>query len=246
MLPLKDTIQRTCTPWMTWLLVFANTLVFISQVSLPDELHEIMLYAFGLVPARYTYAEWAHDTTLLFDHYLSLFTNMFLHGGWLHFIGNMWFLIIFGRTVEDRTGPGRFLVLYLLSGLTGNVLYLALFPASTIPAIGASGAIAGVMGAYLILYPRARILTLIPILFLPLFVEMSAFVFLAYWFFIQLIAGTFSLGLPQLGGVAWFSHVGGFVAGLLLILMLRRERLCHRRQYPDERYSYLTGSEEAM
>jgi hypothetical protein len=151
---------------------------------------------------------------------LSLFTFMFLHGGFLHLIGNMWSLYIFGDNVEDRLGPARYVVFYLLCGLASGLSHMLLNAHSNIPTIGASGAIAGVMGAYFILYPGSRILTLIPIIFIPWFVEIPAFFFLGIWFLLQFINAAGSSG--QAGGIAWWAHIGGFVFGILFLKLFDR------------------------
>jgi len=157
---------------------------------------------------------------------------MFLHGGWLHVLGNMWFLWIFGDNVEDILGHGRFLLFYLLCGLAAGYVQVAINPGSPVPTVGASGAIAGVMGAYMVKFPHSRILTLVPIFIFLTTIEVPAILMLLYWFTIQFFSGIGSIGYSQLsqGGVAWFAHVGGFVAGMLLISIMRpRDR--YRRRY---------------
>jgi membrane associated rhomboid family serine protease len=240
MSPIKDTILRTGFPSVTWTLIILNGIIFLFEVSIPKNILGIFFYQFGLVPARYSYPHWAYVHGLPFDDYLSFLTNMFLHGGWLHIIGNMWFLHLFGSTVEDRMGHGRFLLFYLLSGVGSSVIYFMADIHSTIPAFGASGAIAGVMGAYIVMFPRARILTLIPIFFFPLFVELSAFVYIGFWFLLQLLSGTLSFASPATGGgIAWWGHIGGFIAGIVLLPFFRRRQLSYRRSYPDETYHYV-------
>jgi membrane associated rhomboid family serine protease len=236
MIPIKDTVYRISVPWVTGALVAINTIVFVFELSLPKTLLSDLFHTFGLVPEHFARVGGHHLSP---DDYLSFFTNMFLHGGWLHLIGNMWFLYLFGRSVEDRMGHGRFLLLYLLSGIGAGVTYFLLTPHSTVPTIGASGAIAGVMAAYVVLFPRAKVLTLIPIIFIPLFVELSAFVYVAYWFLIQLLLGAASLGAQTAeGGVAWWGHVGGFVTGIILVFLLRPAPRKLRKDYPDERYKH--------
>lgn len=164
-----------------------------------------------------------HRHGLQLINYLSFLTTMFLHGGWLHFLGNMWFLKIFGSKVEDRMGHGRFLVFYLIAGVLASMSYIYFSPRSSMPVIGASGAIAGVMGAYYVLFPRARILTLIPIFIIPWFVELPAIFFLGWWFLIQLFSGTVAQVLPAAGGeVAWWAHIGGFIFGIVLVPFFRK------------------------
>jgi membrane associated rhomboid family serine protease len=242
MIPIKDTIWRTTNPSVTWTLIAVNTIIFIIESTLSQGALDHVCYLFGLVPARYTHPEWALSHHLSFDYYLSFFTNMFLHGGWLHLIGNMWFLCLFGRSVEDSTGHARFLALYLVCGLAASLTYFLVYPSATAPALGASGAIAGVMGAYLVLFPRAKIMTLFFIPFLPLFVNLSAFVYLLYWFGLQVVSWALSLSSPETGGgVAWWGHVGGFITGAVLVFFLRPEKLRRRKDYPDEKYRYITG-----
>lgn len=168
---------------------------------------------------------------------------MFLHGGWMHLIGNMWMLWIFGDNVEDRLGHGRYLLFYVLCGLAASWTHILLHPNSTVPAIGASGAISGVMGAYLLLFPRARVITLFPLFFIPYFLELPAIVYLGAWFLMQLFSGAFSILAPgEGGGIAWWAHVGGFLAGALLGPPMRRRRRYYRPYFRDEhipiRYLY--------
>jgi membrane associated rhomboid family serine protease len=160
---------------------------------------------------------------------------MFLHGGWLHLIFNMWTLWLFGPTVEDRMGPGRFLAFYLLCGIAAAIAQVLSDPTSTVPSLGASGAIAGVLGCFVGLFPLARVVVVVPIVFIPLFFEVPAFVFIGLWFLIQLLQGTVELLLASSGGgVAWWAHVGGFLAGLALIPFFQRAAQGYRGYYPDE------------
>jgi len=219
MFPIKDTVPNRTFPATTWLLIILCGIVFIFEASLPRDLLEDLTYYFGVVPAEYT----QRRHTLPLIDYLSFLTTMFLHGGWLHFLGNMWFLKIFGSKVEDRMGHCGFFGFYLLTGILASVFYIYLSPRSSMPVIGASGAIAGVMGAYYVLFPRARILTFIPIFIIPWFVELPAVLFLGGWFLIQLFSGTVAQVLPTAGGgVAWWAHIGGFIAGILLMPFFRK------------------------
>jgi membrane associated rhomboid family serine protease len=187
---------------------------------LPPELLEKFTYYFGIVPIEYTKR---HRHSLPLIDYLSFLTTMFLHGGWLHFLGNMWFLKVFGSKVEDRIGHGRFLVFYLIVGVLASMFYIYFNPRSSMPVIGASGAIAGVMGAYFVLFPRARILTFIPIIIIPWFIEVPAVFFLGLWFLLQVFSGTAVQVLPSSGeGVAWWAHIGGFIAGVLLVAIFKK------------------------
>ncbi len=230
MIPLQDTIPRRTTPFVTWSLIAVNSLIFLYETSLPPELLERFVYTFGVVPARYTTAYWPEQGI----SYWPFLTNMFLHGGWMHLIGNMWTLWIFGDNVEDRLGRGRYLLFYVVCGLAASMTHVVFNMSSEVPAIGASGAIAGVMGAYFVMFPHSRVITLVPIFFWPFFFEIPAVIYLGFWFLTQLFSGTFAVMAPQVGGgIAWWAHIGGFVGGVLLLPLLRR-RKDYRPYYPDE------------
>ena len=224
MIPIRDTVPRLHFPYAVWTLIAINVLVFIRELALPEDITEQFIYLFGLVPARYTHAIWAAQAG--FPHtYWPFLTTMFLHGGWLHIIGNMWVLWIFGDNVEDRMGPVRFLVFYLLCGLSAGVVRVLTNPTSTVPAVGASGAIAGVMAAYFVLFPRARIVALFPIFFYPLFFTVPAFLYLGFWFLTQFFSGTLAIATHrEVGGIAWWAHIGGFASGILLFSFFLRRR----------------------
>lgn len=208
---------------MTVLLIVANILIFLYETSLPLPDRGALIQTYGLVPRDIT-AIWPSMAPDVSGGYLPLLTAMFLHAGWLHVLGNMLFLWVFGDNVEDLLGPWRFLLFYLSVGLAGNLAHTIANPASTLPTVGASGAVAGVLGAYMINFPRARVLTLVPILFFVTTAEIPAVFFLAFWFLLQLASGVASLGVPTSGGVAWWAHIGGFVAGAFLISLLRERR----------------------
>ena len=217
MLPIRDTIPARNTPFGTWLIIAINSAVFVVELMMPEPVLQAFFYYFGIVPARYTHPEWAVWVGLPLDDYWPFVTSMFLHGGWLHIIGNMWTLWIFGDHVEDRMGTMRYLIFYFICGLAAGLVHLFTNPDSTLPTVGASGAIAGVLGAYFLLFPKARVLTLIPLFFLPLFIEIPAITYLGFWVLSQVFSGVLSLGLPEdVGGVAFWAHVGGFVAGAAL------------------------------
>jgi len=234
-IPIRNAVPSRYPPVVTWLLIATNCLVFLLQTSLsPAELEEL-LRDFALIPARYTYALAYRDADLSAADLFPFFTMMFLHGGWLHLIFNMWTLWLFGPTVEDRLGHGWYLAFYLACGLAASIAHVFFNPTSIVPALGASGAIAGVLGCYMRLFPLARVVVVVPILFIPLFFEVYAFVFVGLWFLIQLFQGTLELLLPSSGGgVAWWAHVGGFVAGLTLGPLLVRSDQQYRAYYPDE------------
>ena len=199
-------------------------------MSLPQEQLEWLAATLGFVPARLKYDPSAWWTLL---------TCMFLHGGWMHFIGNMWVLHLFGDGVEDRIGSGRYLVFYLLCGLAAGGTHYATSPESPLPTIGTSGAVAGVMGAYLLLFPTARVITLVPVLFIPLFFEIPAVFFLGIWLVSQLFSGMLAIMSTQYyEGVAWWAHVGGFVAGMVLLPVFKKSHKEYSRHYPDEYWAW--------
>jgi membrane associated rhomboid family serine protease len=236
MLPIKDTIPSKNVPLGTWIIILANSLVFIFELMLPDSVLQAFFYYFGVVPARYSHPEWALMIGLPVDDYWPFVTSMFLHGGWLHIIGNMWTLWIFGDNVEDRMGAGRFLIFYFLCGIAAGVVHFVTNMNSTVPALGASGAIGGVLGAYLFLYPTARIIVLFPLFFLPIFFQLPAVTYLGYWILSQIFSGAISsLLLPEDGGgIAFWAHVGGFVAGAVLVRIFIKRRGRDRSLAPDE------------
>ena len=216
MIPIRDTIRSETYPIINYVLIGLNILAFFVEQSLGRNLNEF-IFTYGLVPARYSIPQIsAHFTTD--QQVIAFLTFMFLHGGFFHLLGNMWFLYIFGDNVEDRLGHFRYLAFYLLCGLASGISHLFLNWTSQIPTIGASGAIAGVMGAYFILYPRAKVLTLIPIFFFIQFVEIPAFVFLGFWIFFQFLSAAFS---AQTGGIAWWAHIGGFVFGIIFLKLFQ-------------------------
>lgn len=228
MIPLRDTIPSRSVPLANYLIIFANVVIFFLMVCAGRNA-EAWVEHLGVVPAR------------LLDHplsaqWLTLLSSQFLHGGWFHLISNMWALFIFGDNVEDRLGSLRYLVFYLLGGVAGGLAHVFSDPASDIPAVGASGAISTVMAAYLVSYPRARIITLVPVFFLPWILAIPAIVFIGLWFASQLLNGLFALavGAQALGGVAYWAHVGGFVFGLVFlpVFLIGRRR---RKPFADER-----------
>jgi membrane associated rhomboid family serine protease len=196
---------------MTLILIAVNVVCFLYEMALPRYLQNSFIAQFALVPDRL--------------HLTALVTSMFLHGGWLHLIGNMWFLWVFGSHIEDAMGSLKFFVFYIAAGVASAVVQLMTNLGSPIPTLGASGAIAGVMGAFLLLYPRARVVTLVFIIFFITTLEIPAAFMLLYWFIIQLLSGLGSLSnVSQAQGIAWFAHVGGFLAGILLVRLFRDNR----------------------
>jgi membrane associated rhomboid family serine protease len=211
-IPLRDVIPSRTTPYVTIGLIVVNALVFLYEMTLGDPtLEEFILY-FGLVPAAFSW--------------VTVLTSMFLHGGLLHFGGNMLFLWIFGDNVEDRMGHGRFVAFYLLCGAAAALAQTAMSPDSVVPMVGASGAVAGVMGAYFVLYPHSRIVTLVPLFVFFHVMEVPALVFLGLWFVLQFVSGVGSIaaatGGEPAGGIAFWAHVAGFVAGVSGVLVFRR------------------------
>jgi membrane associated rhomboid family serine protease len=220
LIPLRDTVRSRTAPVVTVALIAVNVLVFLHEVALGPYLERFVM-AYGLIPGRLV--DWPGDP-LDPARFLPLLTSMFWHGGWLHLLGNMLYLWIFGDNVEDRLGHFRYLLFYLAAGIAAALTQVALNPTSALPTVGASGAIAGVLGAYLISYPRARVLTFVPLFIFPWFVEIPAFAYLILWFLMQLLAGIGSLGAPETGGVAVWAHVGGFVAGVVLVKLMEPAR----------------------
>jgi membrane associated rhomboid family serine protease len=217
MIPLRDSRPSSTPPVVTVFLIAANVLVFLYMVSLDAYSQNAFIREYAVIPARLRMS--------------TLITSMFLHGGWMHLIGNMWFLWIFGDNVEDVLGHWKYLAFYLLCGVIAALTQYAISPDSRIPTLGASGAIAGVMGAYLVKFPHSRILTLVPFFFI-FTTEIPAVVILVYWFVLQFVSGVGSIGYSNVsqGGVAFFAHVGGFIAGMILVnLMGTRERYGRRR-----------------
>ncbi|NOY87467.1 MAG: rhomboid family intramembrane serine protease [Deltaproteobacteria bacterium] len=212
MIPLRDNIPSHTTPVVNYTLIGVNVLVFLFELSLGTELQK-WVHVFGMVPERIVYIVF-NAPQYFYIALISLFSSMFLHGGFLHIIGNMLFLYIFGDNVEDALGHVRYLVFYLGSGIAASMAQLIVHPGSQIPTIGASGAIAGVMGAYFLLYPRSKVLTLIPIFFFFQVFEIPAVIFLGLWFLIQFFLGSFSIaGATGSAGVAFWAHIGGFAVG---------------------------------
>jgi rhomboid family protein len=236
MFPLWDDVPAQRVPVVNYAIIAFCVLAFLMQLGAPDD-DESIVREFGMIPVRLTHPE--EKRALLqgrdseghlvreeislespVSPWLTLLTSMFLHGGLMHLVGNMWFLFIFGDNVEDRFGHINYLVMYLLAGIAAGVMHVVSAPVSVVPTVGASGAIAGVMGAYLLLYPHARVMSLIPLGVFTRIVPVPAVFFLGFWFLIQVISGFADNG-GQGGGVAWWAHVGGFATGLGATFLLR-------------------------
>ncbi len=210
MIPLRDVIPSRTFPFFVVIFIALNTAAFLFEVSLSDRELQSLLFTYGVVPAQL--------------QLLTVFTSMFLHGGWLHFLGNMLYLWIFGDNVEDRLGHGRFVLFYLACGAAAALAHVWVNPASRVPTIGASGAIAGVMGAYFVLYPNSRVLALVPLVIIFEVIEVPAIVFLGIWFVMQFFSGVGSLAETgaRMGGVAFWAHVAGFLSGVAGVLVLKK------------------------
>lgn len=223
MIPIRDTAPCHSTPWVTWGLMALCIIIFVVMQILPEQMSYRLVYLYGMVPVRYSNPQWAFSFGLPFDGYLSFFTSLFLHGNWWHLIINMLFMWIFGDNVEDRMGRVRFLIFYVLCGLFATFLQWYFDPQLAIPVVGASGAIAGVLGAYFFLYPFARVIVWIPIFFLPIVIHVPAIAFLGVWVIIQLHSATTSVLFEGVTvDVAWWAHLGGFIAGSLLYRLFIR------------------------
>ena len=225
MFPLRDNIPARHKPYVMWTLLALNVLAFLLYVGLSPAQEMRLFHLFGVVPARYFHPDWAMWRGYPEGVWIPLFSHMFLHSGWLHLIINMWTLWIFGDNVEDVMGPVRFAVFYLLCGLGALGVHMITSPDSTVPVVGASGAIAGVMGAYFFLYPHAKVVTFLPILIIPFVFELPAVFYLGAWFLTQVFSGM--LAPAGGGGVAWWAHIGGFVAGMLLLRFFRDDSRCY-------------------
>jgi membrane associated rhomboid family serine protease len=212
MIPLRDVIPSRSTPYITVTLIVLNAVAWLYELTIPGDLRPVFLQLYGVVPADFSTP--------------TLVSSMFLHGSWSHFIGNMWYLWIFGDNVEDRVGHGRFIAFYLLCGIVAALGHVAMDPTSILPTIGASGAIAGVMGGYFVLYPQSRVLTLVPLIVYVEIIELPAVVLLGFWFIMQLFsAGAIAVTAnASSGGIAFVAHVAGFVAGLLGVFVFRKRK----------------------
>lgn len=218
MIPLRDQVSSRRMPFITVLLIVINIYIFLKEVMLNAALDKF-IYKYAVIPAYYLKPQ-AFNLSSIIDKNITLVSSLFLHGSWLHLIGNMWYLWIFGDNVEDRLGHFRFLVFYILCGVTGNLAHVFINGRSTIPALGASGCIAGVLGAYFLLFPRARIVTLLPIFIFWTVAEVPAFFFLGIWFLIQFLNGYFMLPFQDKGScIAWWAHIGGFISGIILTII---------------------------
>lgn len=230
MIPLRDDAPRFSTPYVTYFLIALNCLVFLFELLLEPAARMLFVFQFGVVPAHLSGFLHGQPGITVEAAFLPIFTSMFLHGSWLHIISNMWALWIFGDNIEDYLGPFRYLLFYLVTGIAANGVQALFNPDSAVPTIGASGAIAGVMGAYFLLYPSARVLTFLFVFFTWL----PAWIVLGYWFLVQFVSGaatSISSAGQSSGGIAFWAHVGGFLAGVALIKLSPKRP--QRYRYPD-------------
>lgn len=235
MIPFRDSVAIRYPPAVTWVLVATNAIVFLFQLALPPPALERFLATFALIPARYFDGLGVVAPPASILDYLPFVSNMFLHGGWLHLILNMWTLWIFGPAVEDRLGTVRFVIFYLAAGIAASLAHAIVNAHSAVPALGASGAIAGVIGCYVRMFPFARLVMIVPIIFVPIFFEIPAIGFAFFWMMSQIIPGVVTLMMPtEGGGIAWWAHIGGFIAGWILVPLVRRPARSYRRYYGDE------------
>ena len=224
MIPLKDRNPSSTTPVITVLLIIVNTLAFLYELTLPARLEQSFMMSYAMVPARLTHLLAAQNVPVQVA-LTPFLTSMFLHGGWLHLIGNMWFLWVFGDNVEDRLGHISYLIFYLVCGFGAGLAHVVANLGSTVPSLGASGAISGVLGAYIVMFPRTRVLTLVPLIIFWFTVDIPAFIILGYWFAIQFLSGVSTLGARGgAGGVAWWAHIGGFLLGVILVRIWPQRR----------------------
>ena len=226
MFPLYDTVRSRKFPLINLTLIVVNVVAFLYELRMDPAALKDFIFTWGLIPARFL-----SDSATAWK---TIFSSMFLHGGWFHIINNMWVLFIFGDNVEAGMGKIRYLIFYLLSGVAAGLLQTYILPSSLVPMIGASGAIAGVLGAYLILFPRSRIASLVPILFIFTIIEIPAILFLIFWFLSQLYSGWFSIQGGTGSGIAWWAHIGGFLFGVIMVFLFRRRtpyRIDYRRDY---------------
>ncbi len=226
MIPIRDTAPCNSRPYVTWGIMAVCISIFIAMKLMPDQVKlSTSAYLYGMVPVRYSDPQWAAEFGLPFDGYLSFLTNLFLHASWTHLIVNMWFMWIFADNVEDRMGRIPFLIFYLVCGLCATILQWYFDPMLAIPVVGASGAIAGVLAAYFFLYPLERVVVWIPILFLPIVIHVPAIAFLGLWVMFQLHNATTSVIFEGVTiDVAWWAHLGGFIAGSVLYRFFLRKR----------------------
>lgn len=225
MIPIRDRNPSGTFPFVTVSIIALNIMVFLFELSMGQGL-DSFLFQFGVVPIKVYYSTDIPGSNII-NTYFPFLSFMFLHGGFVHLIGNMWYLWIFGDNVEDRLGRVKFIIFYLICGIGSAIVHVYFNSQSEVPCVGASGAIAGVLGAYMVTFPRARVLVLIPLFIVWQTIELPAIIVLGFWFLIQFFSGTASISSTHGGGVAWWAHIGGFVLGVILIKLFPKSR----RQY---------------
>lgn len=234
MIPIRDNVPSVHPSVALWFIIMLNAAAFVFELALNQHDLVRLFHLYGLVPARYSDPLWAMHAGYP-DSLLPWVTYMFLHSGWLHVILNMWMLWIFADNIEDVTGPGRFTVFYVLCGLAAVLLQAFVESGSQAPIIGASGAVAGIMGGYMVLYPHGKVHTLVPVFIIPFFFKLPAPVFLGLWFGIQILSGLFSTMHPGTQTVAWWAHVGGFLTGMFLIRFFVKKDRCYYCYNPEKK-----------
>ena len=228
MIPLKDTIPSRTYPFVNIFIIILNILAFAYELSLGKRL-DMFILSYGVIPIKFYYLLATQPFNFL-NIFFPFLSSIFLHGGWIHIIGNMLYLWIFGDNVEDRMGHLRYFAFYIICGVLAGGVHLYTNPTSGVPTIGASGAIAGVMGAYFIMFPGSRIITFVPIFFFFQIIEIPAFFFIGFWFLVQFFSGSLFLSSAgqNVGGVAWWAHVGGFVCGMVLVFFFRKRKRSYK------------------
>lgn len=238
MIPLRDDIPRVHTPVAVIVVIVANAAAHLIMSGQSPQVQELVFRLFGVVPARYAFPDWAAFAGFPAMGALPFFSYMFLHSGWWHIILNMWMLWIFADNIEDVMGPWRFALFYLLCGLSALALHMVFNLTESAPVIGASGAVAGVMGGYVMLYPRGKVVTFIPIIIIPYIVTLPAWLFLGIWFLSQVLSGVFGHLVGSTSGIAWWAHVGGFLAGMILVRLFMKPERCYYCEYKGLRRDF--------
>ncbi len=237
MIPIRDSVPSRTTPLITYLLIAVNVGVFLYMHSLHAEQLHFFIVRLGFVPVRFSAMIRDGFQAATIEQTFPIFSSLFIHGSWFHLISNMWSLWLFGDNVEDSVGHFNYFLFYILAGVFASLIHYLFNMFSPIPVIGASGAIAAIMGAYVVMFPLARITTLVPLLWIPLFIKVPALFFMGIWFFSQVMSGISTLGQSELGGgIAWWAHIGGFIFGLFVINFIRKRHWRYRCSYDDDQY----------
>lgn len=244
MIPLRDSVPSRRVPFITYLLIVTNVLVFIFTKTLSNTQLHLLVFHFGFIPARLSSLLLYDSSVVITEALLPMVSSLFIHGSWFHLISNMWSLWLFGDNVEDNVGHIKYFLFYLLAGIFASFIHFIFNASSPIPVIGASGAISAVMGAYVVMFPFARITTLIPLLWIPFFIKVPAIFFMGIWFFSQITSGISTLIHTDLGGgIAWWAHIGGFIFGIFIINFIRTKSWRYRCSPYDEHYDCYDDSD---